>query len=83
MLQKYLPKLVQLTSYHQLLSKFLLGLILASLPKGGCIQTEVATFHLLKVPVVQPSHNHNLWQKNNKIIFSLQLMVPHLRGSDT
>lgn len=40
MLQKYkfLSKLVQLTSYNQLLSKFVLGLLLASLPKGGYIK---------------------------------------------
>ena len=75
---QFLSKLLWLTSYDQLFSKFTLGLILVILPKGGRCKTDRVNFHLL---FVQPS-NHNLWENDNKIFF-LKLIIPHGRGSST
>lgn len=64
---QFLPKLVQLASQDQLLSKFILVLTLENVSKGDCIK-QLVSFHLFKGPVAWPSNKAYLWQN----YFSLQ-----------
>lgn len=61
MLQEYSSYLNAFSQLHTITWQIHTGSYLGkSLPKEGYI--KLISFHLLKVPVVQPSNNHNFWQ---------------------